>query len=90
MRQNLIHKINANGKSYEIKEVHPIYPDSNEQDFLKLKIMRGHDALIKNDKFYFLCNEILEAEFVDIPNEPVNEPVSDTANEPVNKNNESN
>jgi hypothetical protein len=90
MSQRLLHRIDANGKSYEIKEVHRKYPDSDDQQFIKLKDIRGYDALIRNEQFYFLCNEISEAEFVDLPNEPVNEPVSEPVNEPINKNNESN
>ena len=84
MAQKLLHRIDANGKSYEIKEVHKRYPNSDDKLFLELKEMRGYEALVKNDQFYFLCNEISEAEFVDLPNEPV----SDTTNEPVNENNE--
>lgn len=69
----MLHKIEANGKSYEIKEVHKKYPDSDEKFLLFLKEKRDYDALIKNDKFYFLCNEISEAEFIELPNEDIKE-----------------
>jgi len=67
MAQSLLQLIEANGKSYEIKEVHRKYPDSTEQEFLQLKINRNYDALIKNNDFYFLCNEISEAVFTELP-----------------------
>lgn len=76
MAQGLLHKIDANDKSYEIKEVHKRYPDSDEPQFLQLKIIRGYDALIKNDQFYFLCNEISDANYTDIPNAPESESVN--------------
>ena len=79
MTQRFLRKIDANGKSYEIREVYKRYPDSIEENFLALKMHRGYDALIKNVQFYFLCNEISEAVYTDLPNEPANEPV----NEPV-------
>lgn len=69
----LLHKLDANGKSYEIKEIHNRYPDSNEEDFLKLKYHRGYDALIRNERLYFLCNEIIDAEFTELTNETINE-----------------
>jgi len=81
MAQTLLQKIEANGKSYAIKEIYPIHPDTIEQEFLKLKELRGYDALVRNDKFYFLCDEISEAIYSDVPNEPISEPVKEIVNE---------
>lgn len=86
MAQSLLPKIEANGKSYEIKEVHKKYPESNEEFFLRLKLHRGYDALIKNDQFYFLCNEIIEAQYTDLPNEPIKEAVNEELKELNNLN----
>lgn len=66
----MIQRIRVGDKQYEIKRVYKRYPDSNEQKLVEIKNNFGHDALIKNDQFYFLCNEIIDVVFTDIIKEP--------------------
>ena len=68
----MLQRIRINDKQYEIKRVYKRHPDSNEQKLVEIKNNLQYDALIKNDQFYFLCNEITDAEFIDVVNEPVN------------------
>lgn len=66
-----IQKIIANDKIYAIGRVIPRQPDSDEQMLITIKNNMGFEALIKNEQFYFLCNEITEAIFTEYPNEAV-------------------
>lgn len=68
----MIQRIKVVDKQYEIKRVYKRYPDSNEQKLIEIKNNLGCDALIKNDQFYFLCNEITDAVFTDIVEEKIN------------------
>jgi len=75
----MLHIIEANEKSYEIKEVYKRHPDDdNEQQLLILKEKNRCDALIKNNTHYFLCNEITDAKFTELPNNDITEIVTET------------
>lgn len=76
--KNMIGKIEANGKTYEIKIVYRRYPDDDEQFLLALKEKNRCDALIKNNTHYFICNEISEASFIELPNDNIKEIVTET------------
>jgi len=69
----MLAKIHANDKDYEIRFIFRRHKDSNEQFHLMLKERHRCDALIKNNEHYFLCNEITEVEFTDLPIESINE-----------------
>jgi hypothetical protein len=62
----MIQRIQVEDKLYEIKQVFKRYPDSNEERLIQIKNNLRCEALIKNDQFYFLCNEITNAQFTDI------------------------
>lgn len=66
----MIQRITVGDKQYEIKRIYKRYPDDNETKLIELKNNLGYEALIKNDQFHFLCNEITDAVFTDITNGP--------------------
>lgn len=68
----MLHKIEANGKLYEVRFIFRRHDDV-ENMLLMLKEKYRCDALVKNVTHYFLCNEITEVEFTDLPNEPIKE-----------------
>jgi len=76
----MIQRIRVAEKQYEIKRVYKKYPDSDEQKLVQIKNNLGYEALIKNDQFYFLCNEITDAEFTEILPE-TEQQVTETNNE---------
>ncbi len=62
----MLQMIKVAEKQYEIQRVYPRHPDSNEERLVNIKNGLGYDALIKNDQFYFLCNEITDAIFTEV------------------------
>lgn len=72
----MLHKIEANGKLYEVRFIFRRHDDTNENMLLMLKEKYRCDALVKNNTHYFLCNEITDIEFTELPIEifePINE-----------------
>lgn len=69
----MLHKIEANGKLYEVRFIFRRHKDTAENMLLMLKEKYRCDALVKNVTHYFLCNEITEVEFTDLPNEQIKE-----------------
>jgi len=62
----MLQRIRVADKQFEIKRMYKRYIDSNEQKLIEIKNNLGYEALIKNDHFYFLCNEITDVEFTEI------------------------
>ncbi len=79
----MLQRIRVGEKQYEIKRVYKRYIDSNEQKLVEIKNKSGYNALIKNDQFYFLCNEITDAEFTNILPETQQKQVTETNNEKI-------
>ena len=65
----MLQRIKVGDKQYEIKRVYKRYPDSDESKIVEMKNRLGYEALVKNNQFYFLCNEITDAVFTDISEE---------------------
>ena len=64
----MIQRINVADKQYEIKRAFKRQPESDpidEPKILEIKNSLGYDAMIKNDQFYFICNEITDVEFIE-------------------------
>ena len=59
-------RIKVGEKQYEIKRTYKKYADSDDNVFIEFKDKLGYDALVKNNEFYFICNEIIEAEFTEM------------------------
>lgn len=67
----MLQRIKVGDKQYEIKRVYKRYPDSDESKIVEMKNKLGYEALVKNNQFYFLCNEITDAVFTDISEEQI-------------------
>ena len=57
--------IEANGKTYHIQLVIRKTSVTDEEFLLKMKRDLFIEYLVKNDEFYFLCNEITDAVYED-------------------------
>jgi len=64
-----MNRILANNKLYEVKRVYKRNEFTDLNKLIRIKNNNNFDALIQNDDFYLMCNEISEAEFIELKNE---------------------